>query len=359
MAPLATAGSVASASIRICGLSPRSTRAGEIGRDGDDEGDVAAGHQDSASAALCGDMVEAVIAGDLQRRDHGARVVVAAGRHERGRQALRIVVDGVAEQHQLHQRHAQHHGEGDAVAPHLDEFLDQQRAEPGEGEDAVHAILSFEPRHELDEHVLEAGLARRRPSTPSCSFSTSASAASSACRVGADDMQRGAERRHLVDAGACPAALRPPGRGAGPARTKVVSPAFFDHLVDRAGGQHLAVGDVADAVAALGLVHVVGGDQHGQPAAGEAMDLVPELAPRLRVDAGRRLVEQQQLRLVHDAGGERQPLLPAAGQRAGQLVAARWSGRAPPASRRHAPRPASAGRAAPTNSRFSPIVRSS
>ena len=42
MAPLATDGSVASASIRICGRSPPLDAAREIGRDGDDEGDVAA-----------------------------------------------------------------------------------------------------------------------------------------------------------------------------------------------------------------------------------------------------------------------------------------------------------------------------
>jgi hypothetical protein len=49
--------------------------------------------------------------------------VVLAGCHQRGRQSLRIVVDGEAEQHELHQRHAQHHREGDAVAPHLDVSL--------------------------------------------------------------------------------------------------------------------------------------------------------------------------------------------------------------------------------------------
>jgi hypothetical protein len=49
--------------------------------------------------------------------------------------------------------------------------------------------------------------------------------------------------------------------------------------------------------------------------------LLPELAPRLRVDARGRLVEQQQLGLVQHARGEREALLPAAGQRAGELVA--------------------------------------
>ena len=75
-------------------------------------------------------------------------------------------------------------------------------------------------------------------------------------------------------------------------------------------------------MAALRLVHVVGGDEDGQAVLGEAVDLVPELAPRFRVDAGGRLVEEQKLRLVHDAGGEREALLPAAGERAGELALA-------------------------------------
>ena len=85
----------------------------------------------------------------------------------------------------------------------------------------------------------------------------------------------------------------------------------------------MAVGNVADAVAALGLVHVMGGDQHGEARRRQTMDLVPEFAPRLRIDACGRLVEQQQLRLVHDAGGKRESLLPAARKRASELMAAR------------------------------------
>ena len=81
-----------------------------------------------------------------------------------------------------------------------------------------------------------------------------------------------------------------------------------------------AVGDIGDPVAALGLVHVVGADQDRDAAGGERVDLLPELAPRLRIDARGRLVEQQQLRLVEHAGGERQALLPAAGQLARELA---------------------------------------
>src|SRR3954447_11083026 len=69
-----------------------------------------------------------------------------------------------------------------------------------------------------------------------------------------------------------------------------------DHLLDGAVCQQHAIGDVSDLVAALGLVHVMGGDQHGEPVGRERVDLVPELTPRLGIDARGRLVEQEQLR---------------------------------------------------------------
>src|SRR5215471_20450622 len=50
------------------------------------------------------------------------------------------------------------------------------------------------------------------------------------------------------------------------------------------------------------------------------MDLVPELAARLRIDPGGRLVQQQQLRIRQRAGAERQALLPAPRQLARDLV---------------------------------------
>src|SRR6185437_3352079 len=49
------------------------------------------------------------------------------------------------------------------------------------------------------------------------------------------------------------------------------------------------------------------------------MDLVPEIAPRLWIDAGGRLVQEQELRIGKRAGPERKPLLPATGEFAGQL----------------------------------------
>src|SRR5271170_2960066 len=50
------------------------------------------------------------------------------------------------------------------------------------------------------------------------------------------------------------------------------------------------------------------------------MDQIPEFATRLGVDAGGRLVEQQQFRLMQHAGGEREALLPAAGELTGELI---------------------------------------
>src|SRR6516165_12482818 len=81
------------------------------------------------------------------------------------------------------------------------------------------------------------------------------------------------------------------------------------------------VREVDDPVAALGFIHVVGRDQDREAVARHVMNEVPELASRLGVDACGRLVEQQELRLVQDAGGKRKALFPAAGELRGKLVA--------------------------------------
>jgi hypothetical protein len=96
----------------------------------------------------------------------------------------------------------------------------------------------------------------------------------------------------------------------------------FDDLGRGAAGEQLAIGDVGDVVAALGLVHVMGRDEHGEAARGERVDLVPEGAARLRIDAGGRLVEEEQLRLVERRDGKREALLPAARKSAGELAPA-------------------------------------
>ena len=119
-----------------------------------------------------------------------------------------------------------------------------------------------------------------------------------------------------------------------------------------------AVGDVGQLVAALGLVHVMRADEHRDAARRQRVQLFPELAARAGVDAGGRLVEQQQFGLVQHARGERQPLLPAARQRAGEL-------RRAAAEPEAVDRPSTAARRSgmpymrAMNSRFSRIVRSS
>ena len=73
---------------------------------------------------------------------------------------------------------------------------------------------------------------------------------------------------------------------------------------------------------ALHFIHVVGGDQNRHAARGKFVNFVPEGAPRLGIDARGRLIQHQEVRLVDHASGQRQALLPAARQRAGQLRAA-------------------------------------
>ena len=83
--------------------------------------------------------------------------------------------------------------------------------------------------------------------------------------------------------------------------------------------QLLAVGDVGDGIALHGFVHVVRGDERGDALRRVAADRVPEIAPRFGIDAGGGFVEQQQFRLVDHARGEREALLPAAGELAREL----------------------------------------
>ena len=98
--------------------------------------------------------------------------------------------------------------------------------------------------------------------------------------VVAADVQHGAERHRLLHAGLLAELLgeleqiRAADRPGRQMRLR-------DHLGDRAVREQLAVEDVGEPVAALGLVHVVRGDEERQPLAGELVDLLPEIAARL------------------------------------------------------------------------------
>ena len=173
--------------------------------------------------------------------------------------------------------------------------------------------------HQVDEHVLEPGVdaldrrSRRRPwLRAACARAARASLAG---RRAPSRRTRPSARRRACVRSFSASALR-----SGPRTANVVRCCAAIDLGGRALHEQTAVRDVRELVAALGLVHVVRADEHRDALRGEPMQLFPEFAPRVRVDAGGRLVEQQQARPMQHARGERQPLLPAAGERAGELV---------------------------------------
>ncbi len=85
-------------------------------------------------------------------------------------------------------------------------------------------------------------------------------------------------------------------------------------LVGRPDRQQPAQVQVADPPAPLGLVHVMRRDEQRHVLGGEPEEQVPQVAPRHRIDPGRRLVEEDQPGLVQQGAGQRQPLLPPAGE---------------------------------------------
>ena len=82
--------------------------------------------------------------------------------------------------------------------------------------------------------------------------------------------------------------------------------------------EQTAAGDDADPVGqVLGLVEVVRGQEHRRPAVAQRLEQLPERPPRLRVEAGGRLVEEEQLGPADDAQRDVEPAALAAGQGAG------------------------------------------
>ena len=86
-------------------------------------------------------------------------------------------------------------------------------------------------------------------------------------------------------------------------------------LLERSGhaqGDQLAAVNQRQAMAILGLIHVMGGDQDGLAGFGELINQIPEAAPRNGIHARGGLVQKQDARRMHDGAAERQALLPAA-----------------------------------------------
>src|SRR5829696_4415433 len=59
----------------------------------------------------------------------------------------------------------------------------------------------------------------------------------------------------------------------------------------------------------LGLLQVMRREQDGEPAVVELPDVAPQLVAQLHVHPGRRLVEEEHLRIVHERPGEEHPPL--------------------------------------------------
>ena len=85
-----------------------------------------------------------------------------------------------------------------------------------------------------------------------------------------------------------------------------------DDLRHRPMCQQSPVGDVGQAVTSFCFVHIVGRNQECQAVGSEFVNLLPEFTPRFRIHSGSRFIEQQQLRLMDQAGCQCKPLLPAA-----------------------------------------------
>ena len=84
----------------------------------------------------------------------------------------------------------------------------------------------------------------------------------------------------------------------------------------RTGREDLSIVHGHEVIETLGLFHVGGGDHHAHAGASraDAIDQLPELSPRQRIDAGRGLVEDQKVRIVNERAAEAELLPHAARQ---------------------------------------------
>ena len=89
---------------------------------------------------------------------------------------------------------------------------------------------------------------------------------------------------------------------------------FGEDLFRRALRDDLAVVHPGEPIEPARLVHVSGGDDHAHhgPTRADRIDQLPELTPRERIDTGGGLVENQQIRIVHQRAAEADFLLHAA-----------------------------------------------
>ena len=135
--------------------------------------------------------------------------------------------------------------------------------------------------------------------------------------VGVDEHPVGQRLDPLPGAGRCAAArLSRASPSAKRSSTTSRVACCADQLARRALGDDApAVHDHEAVAQLLGLVHVVRREHEGHALALQLVEALPQEVARLRVEAGRRLVEQQQLGLVDERAGDREPALHAARER--------------------------------------------
>ena len=105
------------------------------------------------------------------------------------------------------------------------------------------------------------------------------------------------------------------------ASSRLAQPRAFDEFVGRSHRENAPGIHQRDAVAAGGLVHEMRRDEDGHAVvAREIREQLPELVARQRIDARGRLVEDQDLRPVHNGDRERQALADAERKIGGALI---------------------------------------
>src|SRR5207249_4597654 len=81
----------------------------------------------------------------------------------------------------------------------------------------------------------------------------------------------------------------------------VIAAKLMNQLGRRTQRDHFAMIDDSHAVTEpLGFVHVVRREHHDAAGGFVAADYVPKLPPRLRIEAGRRLVQEEELRIADE-----------------------------------------------------------
>ena len=234
-------------------------------------------------------------------------------------QVAHVLIDGVAEQHHLHHGNADDHPEGEPVAAELPHLLAR------DGQQAATAKLMQAARASGggDEDVLQGG-GRRLDARLDAGGGSSGRDQPARRLVRAPDhehAQRSRAARRCATGEDLASASTRAGRAQRSASTSTTVASMSRRQLARcAFGHQRAASRMARRVAALGFVHVVGGDQDRGAVVDQLEQALPEVAATLRVDGTGGLVEEQQSRLVQRGRRQGQALVLAAAEGAGALA---------------------------------------